>query len=413
MSALRYVLTRYQDSILSFSLDMNTNRFESVSFTDVHPDSIAIGDIFVAKVVNVTMHMNAAFIDYRPGEKGYLPLKTPHPPVLLNRTYDGVLRSGDELLVQLEKEAVRSKEPVFTTNLSLAGKYCVVTNENASRNQNARSVSKKCSKEIKPLLADAIPDTISYGVIVRTSAAALLAQPQKEDALQPLTDECLRLTAQMDKLLQESMHRTCYSRVHKPLPAYLAYLLDADITRYRQLITDDALLYQELAGFAADYMPALSDSISLYGDDTYPLQKLYSVQTRLEELLCPKVWLKSGAYLVIEKTEALYVIDVNSGKNISKKNAAQYFYNINMEAAAECMRQIRLRNLSGIILIDFINMEDSRLETQLLQELRALAGQDSVQTDIVDMTPLGLVEITRSKKKKALTEQLREQSIKI
>lgn len=409
MSALRYVLTRYQDSVLSFSLDTDTNRFESVSFTNVHPDSISIGDIFVAKVVNVTMHMNAAFIDYRPGEKGYLPLKTPHPPVLLNRDYDGRLRSGDELLVQLEKEAVRSKEPVFTTNLSLAGKYCVVTNESAS---GSRSVSKKCGKEIKQRLLDAIPDA-AYGVIVRTGAAALLAQPQKEGALQPLTEECLRLTALMDRILREGIHRTCYSRIHKSLPAYLTYLLDADLTQYRQFITDDALLHQELTGFAAGYMPALSDSISLYADASYPLQKLYSVQTRLEELLSPKVWLKSGAYLVIEKTEALYVIDVNSGKNISKKNAAQYFYSINMEAAAECMRQIRLRNLSGIILIDFINMEDTALEAQLLRELRTLAGQDRVQTVIVDVTPLGLVEITRSKKKKTLTEQLREQAIKI
>lgn len=410
MSALRYVLTRYQDSVLSFSLDTDTNRFESVSFTNVHPDSISIGDIFVAKVVNVTMHMNAAFIDYRPGEKGYLPLKTLRPPVLLNRNYDGRLRSGDELLVQLEKEAVRSKEPVFTTNLSLAGKYCVVTNETSSGN---RSVSKKCGKEIKQQLLGAIPDAAAYGVIIRTDAAALLAQPQKDGILQPLTEECLRLTALMDRLLREGIHRTCYSRIHKSLPAYLAYLLNADLTQYRQFITDDALLHQELAGFAADYMPALSDSISLYADASYPLQKLYSVQTRLEELLSPKVWLKSGAYLVIEKTEALYVIDVNSGKNISKKNAAQYFYSINMEAAAECMRQIRLRNLSGIILIDFINMEDTVLEAQLLRELRTLAGQDRVQTVIVDMTPLGLVEITRSKKKKTLTEQLREQAIKI
>lgn len=401
MSALQYVLTRYQDGILSLSLDMDTNRPESVAFTDAHPDNASIGDIFVAKVITVAAHMNAAFIDYRQGEKGYLPFHPSCPPVMLNRSYDGRLRAGDELLVQLEKEAVRAKEPVFTTNLSLAGKYCVVTSGNTHK-----SVSKKCDKETRTLLADAIPKDTAYGIVVRTNAASLLKEPQASNPLQPLLDECTRLTAMMEKLLQEGIHRTCYSRIYKAVPAYLAYLRDADSTQYRRIITDDEALYRELVDFAAAHMPALSEHIILYADDSYPLQKLYSIQTKLQELTSPRVWLKSGAYLVIEKTEALYVIDVNSGKNISKKNATRYFHDINMEAATECMRQIRLRNLSGIILIDFINTEDDRLNEELLQELRTLARRDRVQTTVIDMTPLGLVELTRSKKMKSLADQL-------
>ena len=130
------------------------------------------------------------------------------------------------------------------------------------------------------------------------------------------------------------------------------------------------------------------------------------METQIDELLAKKVWLKSGAYLVIEKTEAMYVIDVNSGKNISKKENAEYIYQINMEAASEIMRQIRLRNLTGIIMIDFINMEDSAKDHALLQQLRVLAKKDFILTTIVDITALGLVEITRKKTTKSLAEQL-------
>ena len=152
-------------------------------------------------------------------------------------------------------------------------------------------------------------------------------------------------------------------------------------------------------------MPEQLTRISLYQDDDYPLYKLYRVETQLEELLGRKVWLKSGAYLVIEKTEAMYVIDVNSGKNISKKDADEYIYQINLEAAREIMRQIRLRNLTGMILVDFINMEDRQKEDALLQELRVHARKDRIQTDVIDMTVLGLVEITRKKTLKSLAEQ--------
>lgn len=122
----------------------------------------------------------------------------------------------------------------------------------------------------------------------------------------------------------------------------------------------------------------------------------------------PKVWLKSGAYLVIEQTEAMYVIDVNSGKNNTNRANAEYIRQINMEAAREILRQITLRNLSGIIMVDFINMQSQSMNDELLEELRRLARHDRILTTIVDMTPLGLVEITRKKTKKALKEQINQ-----
>jgi ribonuclease G len=175
---------------------------------------------------------------------------------------------------------------------------------------------------------------------------------------------------------------------------------------YSQIITDDIGLYNELLEFIRLTSPQMSDRIKMYTDESYQLNKLYSIESKLEALLNKKVWLKSGAYLVIEKTEAMYVIDVNSGKNISKKANAEYIYSINAEAAKEIMYQLRLRNLTGMILVDFINMDNQEDKEHLLEELRQYAKRDMIKTMVVDMTALDLVEITRQKNKKSLAEQI-------
>ncbi len=408
MNNTRYILTEYSfrdtKGVLAFSLDRKTGTMASVNFTPfMQKDNIAaLGDIFVAKVTNVVKQMNAAFILYAPNKKGYLPIHAEYTPIIINRKYDGRILAGDEMIVQLEKEAVRTKEPVFTMNLSLAGKYSVVSYANTYK-----GVSKKCTKLEREQLRVAIPQEIDFGVVVRTNAASLLSKLDKKqspDMLKPVTDEIHYLNQRMSLLIQEGIHRTCYSRIWQSVPSYLTAMRDEGIV-YQQILTDNSKLYQELKDFAALYMPEQIANISMYQDDSYPLQKLYRVETQISELLSRKVWLKSGAYLIIEKTEAMYVIDVNSGKNIVKKESAAYIYEINIEAANEIMRQIRLRNLTGMILVDFINMEENEKIEALLQELRVLAKKDHIQTTIVDMTPLGLVEITRKKTTKSLAEQ--------
>jgi ribonuclease G len=389
MGDVRFVLTNYNDKIMSYSIDVTANRLESIGFYERQDESsVNIGDIFVAKVMTVAPNINAAFIDYQKGRHGYLPFNKNLAPVLINRAYDGKLKAGDEVLVQLEKEAVRSKEPVFTTNLSISGKYSVITSGIKSR-----GVSKKCPKSRYNELLEAIPDDISYGVVVRTNAAEL-------DDLEPLKSECLELNSQMDRLLNEGIHRTCYSRVWKSPAPYLVDLRDMQGIEYSQIITDDDTLYNELEEFVG------TDKLRKYTDENYSLSKLYSIETKLSMLLDKKVWLKSGAYLVIEKTEAMYVIDVNSGKNISKKLNEKYIYSINLEAAREIMYQIRLRNLTGMILVDFINMDSSEDKEKLMEELSEYAKRDRIKTMVIDMTALDLVEITRMKNKKSLVEQM-------
>ena len=396
MKEARYVITRYKNRIMYYTLNNATNKFDSLGFSNEDAELNCIGNIYVAKVINVNKNLSAAFIEYLPnGIKGFLPFNPHNNVVLLNREYDGILIAGDELLVQLEKEAVRTKEPVFTTNLSLAGKYCVVTSGN-----KIKSVSKKCSKEQREVLRCAIPKDSDYGIIIRTNAV------EQINNIEIIKEECSNLVAEINKIIQYGKHRTCFSCIWQAPPAYFTFLRDSSDFCFTKIITDDSDIYSKLKNYLQMYHSDLVNILELYNDPSYTLDKLHSIQTKIDELMGERVWLKSGAYLIIEKTEALYVIDVNSGKNMQKNIKGDYIYSINLESAHEIMRQIRLRNMSGIILIDFINMPDSESEEKLLYELKTLAKKDKIATTVVDITPLGLVEITRKKIEKPIWEQI-------
>ena len=151
--------------------------------------------------------------------------------------------------------------------------------------------------------------------------------------------------------------------------------------------------------------------VEFYDDPEYPLIKLKSMETQISRALAKNVWLKSGASLVIESTEALTSIDVNTSKTEIHKKDEETFLQINMEAAAEICRQLRLRNLSGIIIVDFINLSSKENELRLMSELKKLARKDPVPLNVVDMTALGLVEITRKRTYRPLHEQVKEVQI--
>ena len=173
---------------------------------------------------------------------------------------------------------------------------------------------------------------------------------------------------------------------------------------YAEVITDIPEFLEELK----QYYDPLEKTVRFYKDDTLSLTSLYSLTTKCQAALSQKVWLKSGAYLVIEQTESFNVIDVNSGKNIKKNSSEDYIYKINQEAALEIAVQIRLRNLSGIILIDFINMKSKENQKQLLQYMQELFDEDRIKTLAIDITKLGIMEVTRYKAGKSLKQQYEE-----
>lgn len=203
-------------------------------------------------------------------------------------------------------------------------------------------------------------------------------------------------------------HRTCFSCLKKvdAVDGMMSGLLDGLVAagEFSELLTDDPQLYDRLQEYIAKHMP--EKNLRLYEDPLLPLSKLYSLESRMKEGLEERVWLKSGGYLVIQPTEALTVIDVNSGKFQGRKEAMAL--KLNLEASAEIARQIRLRNLSGIIIVDYINMEEEESRVEVVNCLKQHVCLDKVKTVVVDMTPLGLVEITRKRTTRPLREALRE-----
>ncbi|MCM1570132.1 MAG: ribonuclease E/G [Roseburia sp.] len=209
-----------------------------------------------------------------------------------------------------------------------------------------------------------------------------------------------------EAVLKKAGHKTCFTCLQEPPSSWQSACSQlAKEEEYTELITDDSQLYPELVEYAKTQLPG--KKVRLYEDTSFSLSMLYSLKTKLEGALEKRVWLKSGAYLIIEPTEALTVIDVNSGKCTAKKSCEEYYLQINREAAREIALQLRLRNLSGMILVDFINMKSRKNQEALLQYMRELLKDSMVKTSAVDMTPLGLMEITRQKKSRPLHEQAR------
>ena len=241
-----------------------------------------------------------------------------------------------------------------------------------------------------------------FGVIVRTNAADLA-----EDDADILTSEIRSLQEQMQMIISQAPYRTIYSVLHEAPPEYIRILQNQPLEPLAEVVTDDAGIYEELTDFA-DTHPSmkLSEKLRFYEDKQLDLHKLYSIQVQLERAFQKKIWLKSGANLLIEPMEAMTVIDVNSSKNVKKKLPEEQHLQVNLEAAAEIAAQLRLRNISGIIIIDFIDMASAEDKEQLLAAMRSFVKADPVKTEVIDLTRLGLMELTRKKTRRPLYEQL-------
>ena len=213
---------------------------------------------------------------------------------------------------------------------------------------------------------------------------------------------------ELEKLFSIAKHRTCFSLIKESAKQYLIQVRDLYSQHLEGIVTDDPKVYKEINDYLSSYEPENLHKLTFYQDKLLPLAKLYSFETTIKEALSKKIWLKSGGYLVIEQTEALVAVDVNTGKYIGNKKMQDTFLKINREAAKEIAYQLRLRNLSGIILIDFIDMEEKEYQEMLLRELGLHFSKDPIQTTLVDMTVLHLVEVTRKRIRKPLWEQIQE-----
>lgn len=380
----------------------------------------AIGAIYIGKIKNVAKNIDACFVEIANGEICFLPMKNASSPYLVNRAGDGRLLEGDELLVQVERAAQKTKQASVTAHVSLSNDYFVISMGTSKVGYSA-NLDSGVKKRINFLFTEM---AIFHDGCLIQDAGHILSGAEYSRLMLPLTGCIVRtkaaeaqdsrillqqffdLTAQYAQLLHVALHRSCFSCL-RDAPSAIENVLEqlAGQEEYQEIVTDSEAIFAELQ---KKKNPA---HLRLYQDSLLSLSKLYSIESKLEMALGRRVWLKSGGYLIIEPTEALTVIDVNSGKYEAKKGTDETYLKINLEAAEEIVLQLRLRNLSGIIIVDFINMRAEEERRSLLKRLRELVNQDNealhhkIKTTIVDMTPLGLVEITRKKVNKPLAEQ--------
>lgn len=391
-----------------------------------------LGAVYVGKIKNVAKNINACFVEIAGGEICFLSMKNAAAPCLLNRTFDGRLLEGDELLVQVEREAQKTKQASVTAHISLSNDYFAIQMGSRQVGYSAKLDSQtrkriqylltemaliqgeELIQDVRALLSGAEydrmiaegiqPDYLQLpptGCIVRTRAAAAEAGE--------LLRHFFELTVSYVRLLCAAAHRSCFSCLKEAPSALETVLEQFAAEEYQEIVTDSEELYRSIQEYGNRIQKNGGEikPLRLYQDQLLTLSGLYSIESRLEEALARRVWLKSGAYLVIDHTEAMTVIDVNSGKYEKGRGAEDAYLKVNLEAAEEIARQLRLRNLSGIIIVDFINMKTESDRQLLFTTLKAFLKRDKIKTMAVDMTPLGLVEITRKKINRPLSEQIR------
>ena len=218
--------------------------------------------------------------------------------------------------------------------------------------------------------------------------------------------ELIDLIQKYNKLLEISKTRTIYSKLYSEDKEYLKMLKSSYKNEINEIITDDISVYNNIKNYLSEEIFSNDIKVIFYEDELLPLYKLYSIENVIKNILTKKVWLKSGAYLVIEPTEAMTVIDVNTGKCTKGKDIEKTAFNVNLEASEEIAFQLKLRNISGIIIVDFINMASDENKMILIKHLKKLITTDRIKTDFIEMTKLDLIELTRKKVEKPIYEQL-------
>ena len=362
------------------------------------------GNIYRGRVKNVLPGMEAAFVD----------IGTPKNAVLywgdvqFDRDEDAdrdpaatriehLLRPGQSIVCQVTKNPIGLKGARLTEEVSLPGRFVVLV-----PNSNASGISKRLDdrerRRLRSVLDDIRPE--GHGLIVRTAAEGVDVEDLRRDVDQ-LLEKWREIDEKAKRLAAPAM---LYSEPHLALRAIREELNE----EYRGVVIDDLELYNLVRAYVADIDPELADRVEYYDTVAEGLSifERHHVHEQLHKALDRKVWLPSGGSLIIERTEALTVIDVNTGRNVGSSNLEETVFQNNLEAAEEIARQLRLRDIGGIIVIDFIDMEIKSNRADVAATLRNALARDKTPTQIFDISELGLVEMTRKRVGEGLVESL-------
>lgn len=414
---------------MSFLLDSSGHAVEI--HADTEESQILLGNVYVGRVQNVAKNIQAAFVEIQPGVVCYLPLDDLKAPVYTKKGPSPHLQQGDELVVQVSREAIKTKAPAVTTRLCFQGKYAVLDMAHPGL-----GVSKKLPEEAREHLRElgegflsglsespaggrkpeknserkerlGISGYLQCGAGISAAAPGFVLRTNAAQAMDiQILSELRELTDRLKQIQDIARYRTCYSCLYQAPSLWLKRLTALHQEGLEGIVIEENELYERAEAYLRENDAAFASRLIHYQDELLSMEKLYSLERELKNAVSERVWMNSGAYLVIQPTEALTVVDVNTGKFEKGKQKEAAVLRVNLEAAKETARQMRLRNLSGIIIVDFINMEQEESRKKVMEELRTCFVRDSVQAHVIDITKLGLVELTRKKVERPLAEQL-------
>ncbi len=354
-----------------------------------------IGRVYVGRVSEIVPQINAAFIKISNDEKCFFNLDELPSLIFTKKNGKDGINVGDEVLVQISQERLKTKDPTVKAKIELIGQFSIATSDK-KENGLSKKLSKERKEELKALLDQAKSSHNEIGFLIRTNAETT------DNSL--IEKELNKLANELETILSKAPHMTLYQSMYQPEADYISFIRSISLNELDEIVTDNIDIYNNISFCLSDTINDNLINLRLYEDD-YSLINLYSLKTRFNEITNRKVWLKSGAYLIIDQTEAMTVIDVNSGKNIKRKDP-DYILNINLEASREIARQLRLRNLSGIILVDYIDLKNEKDKQILINKMRELVKKDHITTSVIDFTKLNLMELTRKKTKASIKQQI-------
>jgi ribonuclease E len=361
-----------------------------------------VGNIYLGKVRNVLPGMEAAFIDFGASKNGVLyaaDVKTDHSP---NRQpnrqprIEEVLKEGDEVVVQVVKDAMGAKGARLTGLPSLAGRYLVLVPDSDSQGISRRLPDSERLR-LRDVLNQVKPP--GYGVIVRTAAMY--------GSTEEIAADIDRLVKIWQQILADSVNGGAPRLVYEEPDLLIRVIREHFTGDFRRLLIDSRQAHEQVLSYLRATAPDLVQKVALY-DEELGLFERYHVEDQLRKALDRKVYLPSGGHLAIDRTEALTVIDVNTGRFVGSSSLEDTVLQNNLEAAEEIGRQLRLRDIGGIIVIDFIDMEIEINQQKVLRRLRETLAKDKTRTQVFDVSHLGLVEMTRKNVSAGLLESFSE-----
>ena len=368
-----------------------------------------VGNIYKGKVNRVLPGMEAAFVDIGLEKAGFLHVSDidigngdedeESTEIALRPAVNQLLHEGQVLLVQVVKDPLGTKGARLTTSISVPSRYLVYMPNTSMIGISVKIEDEAERERLRSVLAECMTEHHSGGCIVRTAAEGV-----EDEELHRDFNFLSTLWGAVQEFAEQVNPGTM---IHEDLPLSIRTLRDMVGKDTSLVKVDSRETYQKMLEFSSRYIPDLPAEIQHYPGER-PLFDLYNIDDEIQRALGRQVSLKSGGYLIIDQTEAMTTIDINTGAFVGHQNLEETIFRTNMEASQSIARQLRLRNLGGIIIIDYIDMEDDNHKRQVLKSLEKYLDKDHAKTQVCEVSPLGLVEMTRKRTRESLEHVLCE-----